>query len=141
MSSSPMQSFEVLLDVIGLSDKQRSLTVAQGRYQLVYKYDPDSLSLRIILNPEVTAVIRNGTWGATAQVDGHERGPNLVQLGHWTSLFSSGGRTYSRESVWYAELVKCESDLFVRFDHDSDAVTSQVLRTMDVVMASLKGYL
>jgi len=140
-----MKSFDKLLAAIGLSMDKTVVSVNQGKYKLVYQYNPGDSggqpTLTIALNPKVTAVIRRNTWDGEAVVAGLERGPNFTTLTHSNQLLASGGRTYSINNRWYAELKECESDMFVHFYHDSDSLTSQVVKTMDVVIASLQNYL
>lgn len=140
-----MKTFDKLLAAIGLSMDKTVVSVTQGKYKLVYEYRPNDTggqpSLTITLNPQVTAVIRRNTWDGEAQVGGVERGPHFTMLTHQNKVLASGGRTYTVSSRWYADLKECESDLFVQFYHDSDTLTSRVVNTMDVVMASLQNYL
>ncbi|BBD10081.1 hypothetical protein [Desulfovibrio ferrophilus] len=143
--SESMKSFDMLLSAIGLSMDKTTASVTQGKYILVYRYQPgDGASqplLTITLNPQVTATIRRDSWDNAVPVSGTERGPNFTMLSHQNKLLSMGGRVYTIKSRWYADIKECESDMFIHFYHDSDSLTSKVVKTMDVVVASLQSYL
>ncbi|MBU1002268.1 MAG: hypothetical protein KKE73_07065 [Proteobacteria bacterium] len=140
-----IKSFDKLLAAIGLSMDKTVVSVTQGKYKLVYEYRPGDgggqPTLTITLNPQVTATIMRNAWDGEAQVGGMERGPNFTMLTHQNQLLNAGGRSYAIKNCWYADLKECETDMFIRFYHDSDSLTTKVVKTMDVVIASLQNYL